>query len=181
MFINYIEKAADFQIIDIDKNDQYKEIVILEAGFEELYPNFIRYTGDELIHLGNLSGDFYLDQRGRIVTINTVYQFTEPEICSGYFTVSNNKLVFQAYDIEQFENRDYTIKQDIEVIFVESKEAPKSTEPGSMWTMDTLELKKGDRLRINKIGVKPIEGEIIWLNVTFESGQSGNVYVSYIS
>jgi hypothetical protein len=181
LFVNYIDSPSDLQIIDIDRNDSYKEIVILESGLEALYPGFIRYTGSEIIHLGHLNGEFYVDGHGRVMTDKNVTLLTEPEICSGFYEVVNQQFVFKPLDIDRLENKYYTIRQDTEVYFIESGDAPGSFEPEYIWNMDMISLKKGERIKVNRIGVSPISGELIWLNITLDDHRTGNLYLSILS
>jgi len=115
------------------------------------------------------------------MTDKNVTLLTEPEICSGFYEVVNQQFVFKPLDIDRLENKYYTILQDTEVYFIESGDAPGSFEPEYIWNMDMISLKKGERIKVNRIGVSPISGELIWLNITLDDHRTGNLYLSILS
>ncbi len=178
LFINDVRSSQDFQIVDLDINDPYKEIVIMDSGFDgEYYPTFIRYDGNKLFTLGNLPGDLLIDKDGKLISSFNVYKEVSPVICSGYYEIVGNTFRFNKSNLVTILNNRYTFINDQSIAFDESNTLPKKDKTVFVDTFEAKDFKAGDSFTLNVIGFIPETDNISWLNVTLKENKKGNIYL----
>ena len=178
LFINDVRSSQDFQIVDLDINDPYKEIVIMESGFDgEYYPTFIRYDGNKLFTLGNLPGDLLIDKDGKLISSFNVYKEVYPVICSGYYEIVGDTFRFNKLNLDTILNKRYTFIIDQSIAFDESNTLPKKDKTVFVDTFEAKDFKAGDSFILNVMGFIPETDNILWLNVTLKENKKGNIYL----
>lgn len=178
LFINDIRSATDFQIVDLDISDSYKEIVIMESGIDgEYYPTFIRFDGNKLIKLGNLPGDLFVDKSGKLISSFNLYKEVNPVICSGYYTLVGNEFQFNKVDSDTIKNKQYTFVNDESIAFDETTNLPEKDKAVYVDTFKASDFKAGDSFSLNAIGFFPDTDNILWLNITLNDNKKGNLYL----
>lgn len=124
----YASAISNVAIIDIDKNDSYKEVAIYDEG-PSADPTIIlyRYCDGELYNLGEFCGrydfDYVLfDQQGRIIDAEGYIEFLDTQIVASYYDIEDNNAVKVLVDLSGALNQKYRVSRDIMVAFNTSKE-----------------------------------------------------------
>ena len=178
LFINDVQSSQDFQIVDLDINDPFKEIVIMESGFDgEYYPTFIRYDGNKLFALGNLPGDLLIDKDGKLISSFNLYTEVNPVICSGYYELAGSTFKFSKLDVDTIKNKQYTFITDQSIAFDETNTLPEKSKTVFVDTFEANDFKAGASFTLNEIGFFPETDNILWLNITLNDNKKGNLYL----
>lgn len=103
--------ASKCYIVDINTNDQYKEIILHEDGpSADLMSTYYIYNGEEIIEIGTL-GEYDYTPSGNtdIVEVHTADQF-EPKIAFGYTMLDNDHMfVYREVDKSVYINKKYKV------------------------------------------------------------------------
>lgn len=90
-------------IYDIDENDKYTEIAVLDEVAKETYKtNFYRYDKGSILYMGSVSGDqedIKVTGQGKIITKETSKILTDFEYIVFYYLKGNQ---IKKYDVETF-------------------------------------------------------------------------------
>lgn len=174
----YFDNAYEVHVIDLDTDDVFKEIAVLDDGPSgDPHFEFFRYTGDEIIEMGNIysgpSGScVLLDSHGKLLSTWNMAGF-EPEIVFAYHQVDGNQLITVPLDYTACLNKEYMVVADADAWFEEYDTVPKDFEP-SFVGMPNTTLKKGEKLTIKDI---VIPGDHpYWYSVEFANGKKGALY-----
>lgn len=117
----------DVVIIDIDKNDSYKEIAVLDNGFSDDYEMTIfRYAEGKLYELGFVGAvrgfeDILFDKEGKVIGSYNYTYFLNTKIVTEYNMVINNKLERIVNDNDANMNKKYAVANEMQVAFSETE------------------------------------------------------------
>lgn len=116
----------DVVIIDIDKNDNYKEIAILDNGFSDDYEMTIfRYAEGKLYELGFVGAvrgfeDILFDKEGKVIGSYNYTYFLDTKIVTEYNMVIDDKLQRVVTDNDANMNKKYAVVNEMQVAFSET-------------------------------------------------------------
>lgn len=167
-------------ILDFDKNDNYKEILIYDDGpsGDPRYDCF-RYNGKEIISLGRIytsllmesEGRFLMDGQGKIITNRK--DFITPNILS-WAEIKDNQIKYYPLDISFVTNKSYEITYDFEAYFIESNNL---NDFQMSWESEYIQkFKKGDNLILKDIKINEKSFEPIWYFVELQNQKTGFLY-----
>lgn len=148
----YDESVA---IVDIDKNDNYKEIAFTSKTVNDCFEVYLyRYVDGKLYEYccGSSLREILLDKEGRIINSNDYTYFLNNKIVTGYKTIKDNELCSVNTDYKSSMNKKYVVAEDINVAFGETdnmdlsrKDAVEAIDFGNVFTM-----KKGEEFILIK-------------------------------
>lgn len=170
---SFYANSLETYLVDLDKNDKYIEVVVLDNGASD-DPNllFFRYTGKEIIKLGNIHENVLLDGQGKALSTFQMTVF-EPRIALNIYEVVNNKFDKKSQDYNSSLNKNYTVPNDKAGFFIEMNTISKDFSP-TFTEEHAITLKKGDKIKIKNLSL--IEDEIYWYEVELENGKKGVLY-----
>lgn len=162
-------------IIDLDSRDNYKEIAVYDNGPSD-DPSFtyFRYIKGNVINLGTVAPGL-ADGKGRLIGWYSLAGFIKPDICSGWYELHNNKVIFKENDVTGAFGKEYTVSEDREAFFKEFKEIPVVFEPD--YSIPQIKLKKGDNITIKGAKLEPeFDNQLLWYGVKLSNGKTGVLY-----
>lgn len=138
----------DIVIIDMDKNDNYKEVAVLDAG-----PSgdpgiwLFRLIDGTVKHITGTDGwgyDYILfDRNGKMISGYAYITFFETEIVTQYVEVKDNVATWYRVDYTEMLNKKYTLAEDELVAFLETEDRTDYPD-----ISDTITLKKGTEITL---------------------------------
>jgi hypothetical protein len=161
-------------LVDIDQRDKYIELAIFDDG-PSGDPNlvFFRYTGSEILCLGTIYGSILTDNYGKVISTWEMVNF-EPEIVLGVHEIKDNEFVFKKIDFNEALNKEYLAASDTEAYFKEMDKVPDDFIPSYTNEDKKINLKKGDRFKIEKISI--MGNHPYWYSVELSNGKKGALY-----
>ncbi|MBQ3545814.1 MAG: sigma-70 family RNA polymerase sigma factor [Lachnospiraceae bacterium] len=113
----------DAEIIDIDSEDEYKEVVVYDHG-PSADPNIhiFRFVDDSIVEIGRFSAKYKYDEilfngKGRIISGLEYLYFLNTEIVTGFTEVKGDVVNTYYPDYTELLDKKYTLSEDIEVEF----------------------------------------------------------------
>ena len=148
-----IEGAA---IIDVDKSDAYKEVLVYDAGPSD-DPEVIiyRYVDGEIYELGGFYGRYsynmvLFNSKGGIMDALDYIEFLEEQIVVQYQIVSDNKAKEIDVDYSGALGKKYKVAYDITVAFAETEDTDLNKAHDIVDINQYLKLKAGDEIVLIK-------------------------------
>ncbi|MGE5418314.1 MAG: hypothetical protein ACM3UZ_16370 [Acidobacteriota bacterium] len=162
-------------IMDLDNRDKYKEIAVFDNGpSDDPSYTYFRYMNGSVVSLGAVAPGL-ADGKGRLIGWYSLAGFIKPDICTGWYDIRNNKLVFNENEVTEAFGKEYTVSDDREAFFKEFKEIPVVFEPD--WNGPKINLKKGDKITIKGAKLEPdCDNEMLWYGVELSNGKQGVLY-----
>lgn len=172
---NYqLDNPCEAFIIDLDKNDKYKEIAILDDG-----PSgdpciiFFRFTGKEIICMGSIREDVRIDSMGKAISTWNISNLGI-DIVFCIYEVENNKIITKANDYKSYLNKEYPLKTDIDAYFKEMETVPADFVPSYTENDKTSKFSKNKKFILKDI--KIMFYHPYWYYVEFEDNKKGVLY-----
>lgn len=147
----YAESFVGAELVDIDINDEYKELVLYYDG-PSMDPgaSFIRYDGEEIIvisdttdgytstglygyfdadedDVGPTYGAIWADGKGKLVTPFVNFGFVNPRIATGYYEIEDNEYILKTADTKDVLG-EYEIANDFDAFFTPMDSEPENYE-----------------------------------------------------
>ena len=120
---NYI---SNVEIVDIDKNDEYLELVLFDEGpSADPQLKIFRYADNSIIELGTFGGIFestLFDGKGRIIAGWSYCDFIETQIVTEFVEVKENIATTYNPDYSELLNKKYKLTRDLSVGFKETQD-----------------------------------------------------------
>lgn len=117
---------SNVEIVDIDKNDEYLELVLFDEGpSADPQLKIFRYADNSIIELGNFGGMFestLFDGKGRIIAGWSYYDFIETQIVTEFVEVKENIATTYNPDYSELLNKKYKLTRDLTVGFKETQD-----------------------------------------------------------
>lgn len=180
------------QIVDLNKNDNYKELIILDDGPSGDYSTTVyRYSDNTIKKMGTvrggwnitegvvyygLFGDIQVNGMGKILEPQNCLNFIEPSIYTKYYVMYNDQLIPGIVDQSKSYQKTFTISSDFTGYFKTSDEVPSDDYyPDFIYTEDNQqrEFHKGEKVTLLKIGKDKYLNNNIWYYVQLEDGTKG--------
>lgn len=150
--VEHIEKVG---IVDIDTNDNYKEIVLYDLGASaDPTLRLIRFCDGEIHELGSYIsvGDYesiLFNAKGNIIDKTGYVDFIDTKIVTEYYVIGNGDIVVVHIDYKNALNKTYKVSKDIAVAFCESTDGNWANV--SMNIDNTISLKAGEEIKLINI------------------------------
>lgn len=166
-----LDNPYDVYIIDLDKNDTYTELAILDDGSSG-DPNmkFFRYYASEIVFLGTVRDSVLVDSCGKVISTWEIVNF-EPKIILGVHEIQKNKLVYKSIDFSKSLNMEYTFPSDSNAYFKEIDKVTDDFIPS--YNDKVIQINKGEILIIKKVNIQ--NNHPYWYYVEI-SGKKGVLY-----
>lgn len=138
------EADGKFYIVDVDKNDEYVELVATSKPNEsDVTSNvFYRYVDGEIVELGKVSNFDGIEMKmyqNKILGM-PVY-FGEGALVSSYYVIKDNKIENVKTKYEDVKDKEYTVTADSIDYVLETEES----------TSNLKNIRIGDKIKIEKI------------------------------
>lgn len=123
LYVRYISNISDAWIVDFNLNDSHKELVLYSPGPSD-DPVFyiIYYNGNKYECVEEEGWPLLLDKDGNFFVENSILTNIEPKIVLQYYTIDNNGLTCNKYDLMDFNIKDVTFKVNGYGAFLEDKD-----------------------------------------------------------
>lgn len=106
----YLDRAYDkeVQLIDLDKNDSYIEVVCRDDGpSDDVIYIFFRYNGEKLFELGSISSYALINEQGKLISGFNINNRFKPTFCSAWYEIEDNTIVMKTNAIDKYLNQTY--------------------------------------------------------------------------
>lgn len=123
----YASAIVDVAIIDVDKNDVYKEIAIYAKGPSNAESIMLFRVCDGAIYeLGEYYGlcdydNILFDKNGKIIEIYGYVDFLDTKIVTEYYQIKGNEVYNLLVNVDKAMNKEYKIAKDVIVEFTETE------------------------------------------------------------
>lgn len=161
----------ELYIVDLDTQDKYVEFAIYDDGPSgDPSFTFFRYTGKDILLLGNINGYPSFDSKGHFIT--SVTDFVTPRLIFETGEIIDNNMDFRAYDYSKYMNTDLKVAYDFDAYFVEYDSIPDDFMPS--YDREVSSFVKGNIIQIEHI---EFLGNIpFWYQVKLDNGTKGILY-----
>lgn len=164
------DNPYEVYVVDLDTEDEFIEFAVYDDG-----PSgdpcliFFRYTGDEILLLGEVNGYSKFDSKGRIITSSA--NFVCPDIVFEAAEIIDNKIVYNPIDYTKYLNNEYKACNDFQAYFKAFHIIPENFVPS--YDIELTPIAKDSIIKINHI---EFEGsEPCWYEVEL-NGIKGILY-----
>ena len=137
----YIENV---EIVDIDKNDKYFELVLYDIGASADYVMHIfRFVDGSIIDVGTFAVNYGLsydsilfDGRGRIISSKKYIDFIDTQIVTEFVEMEEKVAKTYNPDYSEMLNKKYTVTRDLTVAFEEMEDLSKHPSVENIMTLE---------------------------------------------
>jgi len=170
----YSDIPREVYLMDFDSNDKYIEVVVADDGpSDDPELCFFRYTGNEILELGNIHEEVLMDGLGKAVSTFQMTNF-EPKFASGFYEITDNKLITRSAKFSQALNKEFTVPKEMEAFFKEMDSVPEDYMPDFSEEAKTITLHMGEKIKVKKINEN--DGVVYWYEVELANGKNGVLY-----
>ncbi|RCX16577.1 hypothetical protein DFR58_11070 [Anaerobacterium chartisolvens] len=180
------ENPFDFYLVDLISDDKFIELAIYDDGPSgDPKTTFYRYDGIKIYELGsfhtdiNIShsistyyGNVLTDGKGNFIPPDSIVKFVSPNIMKGYYSIENNKFIYNSIDYTKYLLDEYIVASDFEAFFIKQSISNKLNKQDIKFTWDiekAVEFKKGEKIKI-------IIMDDFWYGIERQDGTTGILY-----
>lgn len=182
----YCENPFDFYLVDLIQDDKFVELAIYDDGPSgDPSTTFYRYDGVKIHELGSFKADINLkgsiaifnlnvlmDGKGNLIPPDSIIRFVSPNIVKGYYTIENNKFVYNPLDYVKSLAYEYAITDNFEAFFIKRDVSSGLSSQDIKFTWDAEEIvkfNKGEKIKMIIIGD-------FWYGIERQDGTRGILY-----
>ncbi len=165
----FCENPFDFYLVDLVEDDKFIELAIYDDGPSgDPTTTFYRYDGVKIYELGSFKADIDLkgsiaiyslnvltDGKGNLIPPDSIIRFVSPNILKGYYSIENNKFVYNPVDYVKSLADEYVVTDDFEAFFIKRDVISGLSSRDIKFTWDAeeiIEFNKGEKIKIIVIG-----------------------------
>jgi hypothetical protein len=101
-------------LIDIDRGDDYVDLFVQDEGLsDDQVTHIFRYTGTEIIKLGDIYGSLRANRQGQILSTNGYETYTNPVMVYSWIEILSGSIVYHQKDRDSYFGQTFWFRHEI--------------------------------------------------------------------
>jgi hypothetical protein len=101
-------------LIDIDRGDDFVDLFVQDEGLsDDQVTRIFRYTGTEIIKLGDIYGSLRCNHQGQILSTNGYETYTNPVMVYSWIEILSGTIVYHKLDRDSYFGQTFWFRREI--------------------------------------------------------------------